>query len=194
MLILIGSAIVSGYATRLASSRLASLLPNLESRIKVKSDPANNSATGPEPGLLGPAPQVELSSLDGQRLKLSSFRGRVVLLNFWATWRAPCRTEIPELNGLQHDLEASGLTVVGVSWDDSADGVREFQKEIPQDFTVLLGGENVQDKFGGIRSLPTTYIIDREGHVRQRIIGARDRTQFEAALKPFVNEKSSDAR
>ena len=194
MLILIGSAIVSGYATRLASSRLASLLPNLESRIKVKSDPANNSAGAPEPGLLGPAPQVELSSLDGQPLKLSSFRGHVVLLNFWATWCAPCRTEIPELNGLQHDLEASGLTVVGVSWDDSADGVREFQKELPQEYTVLLGGEDVQDKFAGIRSLPTTYIIDREGNVRQRIIGARDRSQFEAALRPFVNEKSSDAR
>jgi len=191
MLILIGSAIVSGYATRLASSRLASLLPNLESRIKVKSDPANNSAAAPEPGLLGPAPQVELSSLDGQPLKLSSFRGRVVLLNFWATWCAPCRTEIPELNGLQHDLEASGLTVVGVSWDDSADGVREFQKEIPQDYAVLLGGEDVQDKFGGIRSLPTTYIIDREGNVRQRIIGARDRTQFEAALKPVIDGVSS---
>ena len=191
MLILIGSAIVSGYATRLASSRLASLLPNLESRIKVKSDPANNSAAAPEPGFLGPAPQVELSSSDGQPLKLSSFRGRVVLLNFWATWCAPCRTEIPELNGLQHDLEASGLTVVGVSWDDSADGVRKFQKEIPQDYAVLLGGEDVQDKFGGIRSLPTTYIIDREGNVRQRIIGARDRTQFEAALKPVIDEVAS---
>ena len=191
MLILIGSAIVSGYATRLASSRLASLLPNLESRIKVKSDPAASSAAAPEPGLLGPAPQVELSSLDGRRLKLSSFRGRVVLLNLWATWCAPCRTEIPELNGLQHDLEASGLTVVGVSWDDSADSVREFQKEIPQDYTVLLNGEEVQDKFAGIRSLPTTYIIDREGNVRQRIIGARDRTQFEAALKPVIDGVSS---
>jgi len=139
-------------------------LPNLESRIKVKSDPAASlGSCAQSRDYLGPAPQVELSSLDGQRLKLSSFRGRVVLLNFWATWCAPCRTEIPELNGLQHDLEASGLTVVGVSWDDSADSVREFQKEIPQDYTVLLGGENVQDKFGGIRSLPTTYIIDREG-------------------------------
>ena len=192
MLILIGSAIASGYETRLASSRLASLLPNLESRINAKSRPAASSAVAPEPASLGPAPQVELSSLDGQRLKLSSFRGRVVLLNFWATWCAPCRTEIPELNGLQHDLEASGLTVVGVSWDDSADGVREFQKELPQDYTVLLGGEGVQDEFAGIRSLPTTYIIDREGNVRQRIIGARDRTQFEAALKPIINAALSE--
>src|SRR6266478_2354754 len=79
VLILIGLLVMSGYATRLASSRLASLLPNLESRIKVKSDSAASSAAAPTPGLLGPAPQVELSSLDGQRLRLSSFRGRVVL-------------------------------------------------------------------------------------------------------------------
>jgi len=193
MLILIGSAIASGYATRLASSRLASLLPNLESRIKVESDPAVSSAA-PETGLLEPAPQVELSSLDGRRLTLSSFQGRVVLLNFWATWCAPCRAEIPELNGLQHDLEASGLTVVGVSWDDTPDGVRDFQKEIPQNYAVVIGGEDVQDKFAGIRSLPTTYLIDRGGRICQKIIGARDRAYFEAALKPLLSEDAANAK
>ncbi len=193
MLILIGSTIASGYATRLASSRLASLLPNLESRIKVKNDPATNSALS-ETGPSEPAPQVELSSLEGQRLKLSDFQGRVVLLNFWATWCGPCRAEIPELNKLQRDFQASGLAVVGVSWDDSAAGVREFQKEIRQDYTVLLGGEGAQDKFEAIRSLPTTYVIDREGRIRQRIIGARDRTQFEAVLKPLLNEQIPGAK
>jgi cytochrome c-type biogenesis protein len=193
MLILIGSTIASGYATRLASSRLASLLPNLESRIKVKSDPATNLALS-ETGPSEPAPQVEWSSLEGQRLKLSDFHGRVVLLNFWATWCGPCRAEIPELNKLQRDFEASGLAVVGVSWDDSAAGVREFQKEIRQDYTVLLGGEDAQDKFEAIRSLPTTYVIDREGRIRQRIIGARDRAQFEAVLKPLLNEQIPSAK
>ena len=193
MLILIGSTIASGYATRLASSRLASLLPNLESRIKVKSDPVTNSA-GSETAPSEPLPQVELSSLEGQRLKLSDFHGRVVLLNFWATWCGPCRAEIPELNKLQRDFEASGLAVIGVSWDDSAAGVREFQKEIRQDYTVLLGGEDTQSKFEGVRSLPTTYVIDRGGRIRQKIIGARDRTQFEAALKPLLNEKPSDSK
>lgn len=193
MLILIGSTIASGYATRLASSRLASLLPNLESRIKVKSDPATNSAVS-ETGSSEPAPQVELSSLEGQRLKLSDFHGRVVLLNFWATWCGPCRAEVPELNKLQRDFQASGLAVVGVSWDDSAAGVREFQKEIRQDYTVLLGGEDAQDKFAAIRSLPSTYVIDREGRIRQTIIGARDRAQFEAVLKPLLNEQIPGAK
>jgi len=193
MLILIGSTIASGYATRLASSRLASLLPNLESRIKVKNDPATNSAVS-ETGPSEPAPQVELSSLEGQRLKLSDFHGRVVLLNFWATWCGPCRAEIPELNKLQRDFQASGLAVVGVSWDDSAAGVREFQKEIRQDYTVLLGGEDAQDKFEAIRSLPSTYVIDREGRIRQKIIGARDRAQFEAVLKPLLDEPTPGAK
>ncbi len=193
MLILIGSTIASGYATRLASSRLASLLPNLESRIKVKSDPATNLALS-ETGPSEPAPQVELSSLEGQRLKLSDFHGRVVLLNFWATWCGPCRAEIPELNKLQRDFQASGLAVIGVSWDDSAAGVREFQKEIRQDYTVLLGGEDAQDKFEAIRSLPSTYVIDREGRIRQKIIGARDRAQFEAVLKPLLNEQVPGAK
>jgi thiol-disulfide isomerase/thioredoxin len=193
MLILIGSTIASGYATRLASSRLASLLPNLESRIKAKSDPVTN-LTRSETGPFEPAPQVELSSLEGQRLKLSDFHGRVVLLNFWATWCGPCRAEIPELNKLERDFGASGLAVVGVSWDDSAAGVREFQNQIRQDYTVLLGGEDIQDKFEAVRSLPTTYVIDRKGRIRQMIIGARDRTQFEAVLKPLLDEQLSNER
>jgi cytochrome c biogenesis protein CcmG/thiol:disulfide interchange protein DsbE len=135
-----------------------------------------------------------LSSLEGQRLKLSDFHGRVVLLNFWATWCGPCRAEIPELNKLERDFGASGLAVVGVSWDDSAAGVREFQNQIRQDYTVLLGGEDIQDKFEAVRSLPTTYVIDRKGRIRQMIIGARDRTQFEAVLKPLLDEQLSNER
>jgi thiol-disulfide isomerase/thioredoxin len=107
---------------------------------------------------------------------------------------APCRAEIPELNGLQHDLEASGLTVVGVSWDDTPDGVRDFQKEIPQNYAVVIGGEDVQEKFAGIRSLPTTYLIDRGGRFCRKIIGARDRAYFEAALKPLLSEDAANAK
>ena len=185
MLILIGSTIASGYATRLASTRLASVLPNLESRIKVnptETSPTsgNNSSTT--------APDIELSALDGKKLSLKSFRGQVVLLNFWATWCVPCRTEIPELNSLQKDFAASGLSIIGVSWDDSREGILQFQHEIPQSYSVVLDGENLQDKFSGIRSLPFTVVIDRQGRVRQTIIGARDRTGFESLVRPLLAE------
>lgn len=185
MLILIGSTIASGYATRFASTRLASVLPNLESRIKVnptEASPTSGNDSSPV------APDVELSALDGKKLSLKSFRGQVVLLNFWATWCVPCRTEIPELNSLQTDFAASGLSIIGVSWDDSREGILQFQRELPQSYSVVLNGENLQDQFSGIRSLPFTVVIDRQGRVRQTIIGARDRAGFEAVVKPLLAE------
>ena len=184
-LILIGGAIASGYATRLASSRLASMLPNLEARIRPAEVGVPVVANGEA---LEQAPQIELETVDGKTLNLESLHGHVVLLNFWATWCGPCRDEIPELNSLQHDLSASGLKVIGVSWDDSGEGIRQFQTEIPQDYTVALGGENFQAQFAGIRSLPATIVIDREGRIRQKIIGARDKKGFASVVEPLLNE------
>jgi thiol-disulfide isomerase/thioredoxin len=129
------------------------------------------------------APDVELQTLSGGSFHLSELKGRVVLVNFWATWCVPCRAEIPDLSAMQSELGTRGLSVVGVSWDDSAEGFRDFQSEIRQDYLVVLGGEDVQAKFGGILSLPTTLVIDHEGRVRQKIIGARDRAVLEAAVK-----------
>ena len=184
-LILIGGAIASGYATRLASSRLASMLPNLEARIRPAEGGVQVVADGEA---LEQAPQLELETVDGKTLNLESLHGHVVLLNFWATWCGPCRDEIPELNSLEHDFSDSGLKVIGVSWDDSGEGIRQFQTEIPQDYTVALGGENLQAQFAGIRSLPATIVIDREGRIRQKIIGARDKKGFASVVKPLLNE------
>jgi hypothetical protein len=169
MLMCIGLVVAFGYTTRLTSSRLAAWLPNLENWLKV--EPAPTVATTPAPGnsAFQPAPDFTLTKLEGQPLRLSELRGRVVMLNFWATWCGPCRAEIPE-------------------------GVREFQQGVPQDYTVLLGGEEVQSLFGGIPSLPTTYIIDRDGRIRQKIIGARGRAVFEAAIKPLLDEAPVTAK
>ena len=193
ILVFIGALIASGYATRLASSGLARTMPNLEAwveKLARRSPGATPSARGTtasssERAML--APDVELQTLDGRPVRLSDYRGRVVLLNFWATWCLPCRDEIPELNEMQRDLEARGLTIIGVAWDDTAKGIREFQRDIPQSYTVLLGGESVHQEFGGVPSLPTTFIIDREGRIRQKIIGARKRDGFEAAVKPLLD-------
>lgn len=191
VLIFIGVLVASGYATLLASSRLAALVPNLEAKIKVApAGPAVGPAKSAEPVAEGSsvvlALDVELQTLSGGAFHLSELKGRVVLVNFWATWCVPCRAEIPDLSAMQGELKGRGLSVVGVSWDDSAEGIREFQSEIRQDYLVVLGGEDAQAKFGGIPSLPTTLVIDREGRVRQKIIGARDRAGLEAALMPLL--------
>jgi len=186
VLILIGILIATGYSSLLASSRLASMMPNLESLLKV-SGPAP-----PTPGnsTFAPAPDVEFEALDGKPVRLSSLQGRVVLLNFWATWCLPCRAEIPEFNALQHDLESKGLSVVGVSVSpvDTSESIRSFQKDIKQDYTVLRGAEEIGSKFGNGPGLPVTYVIDREGRIRQKFIGPQTRESFEAAIKRVLDE------
>jgi cytochrome c-type biogenesis protein len=195
MLMAIGMVVAFGYTTRLTSSRLAAWLPNLESWIRVEPAPTNATTTPAASNTtFAPAPDLALNKLEGPQLRLSELRGRVVMLNFWATWCGPCRAEIPELNAMQRDLQAQGLTIIGVDWDDTVEGVREFQKELPQDYTILLGGEEAQSLFGGIPSLPTTYIIDRDGRIRHKIIGARGRTVFEAAVRPLLDEPAVTAK
>jgi thiol-disulfide isomerase/thioredoxin len=138
-------------------------------------------------------PDVEFQTLEGKPFRLKELQGQVVLLNFWATYCIPCREEIPALNSLQHELQARGLTIVGASLDDSADGVNSYQKEVAKfDYQVLLGGSDAKVKFEQ-SVLPTTYLIDRQGRIRQKIIGARDRAGWEATIKPLLDEAPATA-
>jgi cytochrome c-type biogenesis protein len=198
ILIIIGLVVAFGLTTRLNSSTLASFIPNLEAWVdkKYKAQPKSDVPPPPPPVNANAsfAPDIELKTVDGKPFRLSELKGRVVVLNFWATWCIPCRAEIPELNAMQRELGDKGLTIIGPSWDDTADGIREFQGDIKQDYTVLIGGESVQEKFGGIPSLPTTFIIDREGRIRQKIIGARDREGFEKEIKPLLDEATATAQ
>jgi cytochrome c-type biogenesis protein len=191
VLIVVGLLVMSGKSTLLASSTLAAWLPNAEGWIKVKSAPPTVSiAPGSAPNTsFQPAPQVQFQTLAGQPFTLGELRGNVVLLNFWATWCIPCREEIPILNAMQHDLGGRGLKVVGATLDDTAAAVQDYQKEVARfEYTVLTGSGDAQSP------LPTTYLIDREGRVRQRIIGARDRAGWEAAVKPLLDEVIATAQ
>lgn len=194
VLILVGLLVMTGKSTLLTSGRLAAWLPNAEGWIKVNPAapaPANQTAANAKFEL---APDVQFQTLTGEQFKLDQLRGNVVLLNFWATWCIPCREEIPILNSMQHELEARGLKIVGASLEDSAAGVQTYQKEVAKfEYQVLVGGDEAKAKFGGT-PLPTTYLIDRDGRIRQKIIGARDRAGWEAAVKPLLDEAPATAQ
>jgi len=194
VLIVVGLLVASGYSTLLASSKLAAILPNAESWIKVKPNTPPVAAAPGNKANFEPAPDVEFQTLAGKPFRLSELRGHVVLLNFWATYCIPCREEIPALNGLQHDLEARGLKIVGATLDDSAEGVNDYQKSVRKfEYEVLIGGGDAKVQFAQA-VLPTTYIIDREGRIRQKVVGARDRAGWEAAVKPLLDEAPTTAK
>ena len=187
ILIVVGLLVASGYSTLLASGKLAAILPNAEGWLKVHPSTPPAAASGDNTNF-EPAPDVEFQTLAGKPFHLSELRGHVVLLNFWATYCIPCREEIPALNSLQRDLGARGLKIVGASLDDSAADVNAYQRSVQKfEYEVLLGGSDAKVKFAQA-VLPTTYIIDREGRIRQKVVGARDRAGWEAAVKALLDE------
>ena len=193
VLILVGVLVMSGQSTLLASSKIVAWFPNLEGWLRLD----NPTPKPPPPTQVNASfeavPDVEFQTLAGQPYSLKSLQGQVVMLNFWATYCIPCREEIPALNSLQHELEAQGLRIVGASLDDSIEGVNQYQKDVVKfDYQVLIGGSDAKVKFAQ-SVLPTTYLIDRQGRIRQKIIGARDKAGWEAAVKPLLAETPATA-
>src|ERR1051325_11445632 len=193
VLILVGLLVMSGQSTLLASSKLTALLPNLEGLLKLKEPEAPQPTTTAAASNYEPVPDVEFRTLAGKPFHLKELEGQVVLLNFWATYCIPCREEIPALNALQHELQPQGLKIVGASLDDTIDGVNAYQQEVAKfEYDVLLGGSDAKIKFAQ-SVLPTTYLIDRQGRIRQKIIGARNKAGWEAAVKPLLAETPATA-
>ncbi|HKG13818.1 MAG TPA: cytochrome c biogenesis protein/redoxin [Pyrinomonadaceae bacterium] len=195
LLIVIGLMVAFNILTVLAS-QASRYLPNAEAWFSGPSTPApqqNPAAQSASNNVSAePAPDIELKTTDGKPLKLSDLRGQVVLLNFWATWCVPCRSEIPSLNEMQRDLSGRGFKVLGVTTNDSADLVLEYQKDVRQEYTVALGDDGVANKYA-VGVLPTTFVIDREGRIRHKEIGEKSRAYFESLVKPLLDEQPSTA-
>lgn len=193
ILIVVGLLVASGQSTLLTSSRLAKVLPDFEGWLAGKVNLKQDAPPTAPNSNFEPAPDVEFQTLAGKSFRLSELRGNVVMLNFWATYCIPCREEIPALNSLQHDLGAKGLRVLGANLIDNAADVNEYQKSVRQfEYDVLLGSDAAKSTFAE-GQLPTTYLIDREGRIRQKIIGARNRAGWEAAVKPLLDEGAATA-
>jgi thiol-disulfide isomerase/thioredoxin len=129
-----------------------------------------------------------MKDLEGNDVSLSSFKGKVILLNFWATWCGPCKAEIPGFVELQNQYGKDGLVVVGYSVDDEAPKARAFANEFKINYPVLLGlgREDVQDAYGPIWGIPASFIISRDGRVCQKHLGIAPKAVFEKEVKALL--------
>jgi peroxiredoxin len=134
-----------------------------------------------------PAPAWTLKDVDGKSVGSAQFKGKVVVLDFWATWCGPCRSEIPGYVELQKKYGDAGLAIVGVSLDrGGVQVVKQFIDEQKINYQIVMGDDKTAEAFGGVDAIPTTFIIDREGTVRYSKQGAMEHEEFEAILKPFL--------
>lgn len=147
-----------------AAALLLTLYSGLRRRL-----PRSDQATSSAPSL---APEFSLTAIDGQKLDLADYHGKVVLLNFWATWCTPCRAEIPHFVQLQTMYGAAGLQIIGISMDDEPAPVRQFYRDFHINYPVALGGAKLGELYGGIFGLPISFVIGRDGKILTKHIGA----------------------
>jgi thiol-disulfide isomerase/thioredoxin len=131
-----------------------------------------------------PAPSFSVRSLDGRTLKLTDYRGKPVVLDFWATWCKPCRASMPHLSDMQERYAERGLVVVGLSVDDAApEDVKRFADGLHVKFRVAMANDRMLDDYGPIRALPTTFFINRKGDVVRRVVGYIDAETMESYIR-----------
>ena len=130
-----------------------------------------------------PAPDFMLTDAKGASIKLSDYKGRVVLLNFWATWCGPCKIEIPWFVEFQNKYKDRGLAVLGVSMDeDGWQTVRPFMAAHNMNYRVAIGTDQVARSYGGIAAFPTTFIIDQEGKIADVHMGLVSKTNYASEI------------
>jgi peroxiredoxin len=132
------------------------------------------------------APEFSLPELTGQTLDLSAYRGKVVLLDFWATWCDPCRDEIPRFVELQDKYRDRGLQIIGISMDDGPAPVRDFYQRFHMNYPVAMGNAKIGELYGGVLGLPIAFLIDRDGRIEAKHIGATDISVLERELKALL--------
>ncbi len=133
-----------------------------------------------------PAPDFKLVGLDGKPVTLASSKGKIILLNFWATWCGPCRAEIPDLVGLQNKYK-DRLQILGlVVDDDDQNAIKEFSEKFGVNYPVAIASDDIRMQYGGIVALPTSFLLDAEGRIVQKHEGLRDPVLYETEIRALL--------
>jgi cytochrome c biogenesis protein CcmG/thiol:disulfide interchange protein DsbE len=135
------------------------------------------------------APGFSLPDFQGGHVDLSAYRGKLILLDFWATWCDPCRDEVPHFVELQEKYRDQGLQIIGISMDDGPEPVREFFQKYKMNYPVAMGNAKIGEAYGGILGLPIAFLLGRDGRIYSKHIGATDVSVFEKEIVNLLKSK-----
>lgn len=173
---------IAGCKKQVAVSSDDKLLAEAAQKFSEVTSAVAKTNTTATPLSWGNAPDFTLPLINGGTLTLSSLQGKVIIVNFFATWCPPCRMEIPDFVALQTHYAAQGLAIVGVALDEQQ-AVVPFAKEMNINYDVVIGDQQVAESYGGIRGIPTTFIIDRTGNIVSKHSGFTDKATFEKEIQ-----------
>jgi thiol-disulfide isomerase/thioredoxin len=171
----------SAFRYIILASLFLCLVPVLVSAEQSGEQPTIRFVRNPDP-----APDFKLTSLDGKPVTLAGSHGKVILLNFWATWCGPCRAEIPDLIELQNKYK-DRLQILGlVVDDDDRDAIKDFVEKFGISYPVAIASDDIRLKYGGIAALPTSFVLDAEGRIVQKHEGLRDPLLYETEIRSLL--------
>jgi peroxiredoxin len=136
-----------------------------------------------------PAPEFELKDADGKPVKLSDYKGKVVLLNFWATWCGPCKIEVPWFVEFEQNYRDQGFAVLGVSMDEEGwEVVKPFVASAKVNYRIVIGDDMTAQKYGGVESLPTSFIVDRQGRIAAVHVGLVSKKDYQNEIVELLKD------
>jgi thiol-disulfide isomerase/thioredoxin len=138
---------------------------------------------------------LKLTDINGRVLSVDDYKGKVLLVNFWATWCIPCRTEIPDLVRLQKKYRSNGLRIVGITYPpEKISEVRSLVRQLKMNYPVVMGTKETKSLFTSSETLPMTIVIDSDGDVRGVIEGIMYLDEFDQKVRPLLNDRAKQRR